>query len=108
MNEQSEIICLLPEEAFEERIQLIVEKVFAKRTAVIEQDDGYTLNFSGEAEQIQTLTALIVQERECCPFLQFGLTFLPNQGDVHLSISGPDGVKSYLQSLLFIENGRLA
>ena len=101
MNPQSEMVCLLPKEAFEARVRLILAEVFDKRTAVSELENGYELTFVGEAAQIQALTALIIQERECCPFLQFGLTFLPNQGNVQLSISGGEGVKAYLRTLLF-------
>jgi hypothetical protein len=43
---------------------------------------------------------LIVAERECCPFLTFEVIALPNRGPLLVRVTGPDGTKEFLRTLL--------
>jgi hypothetical protein len=43
---------------------------------------------------------LIMAERECCPFLTFQLTAEPKMGALTLRITGSDGTKDFLNSIL--------
>jgi hypothetical protein len=43
---------------------------------------------------------LIIAERECCPFLTFQLTAEPKMGALTLRITGPEGTKESLKSIL--------
>ena len=73
------------------------------RTATIkaeELQDGYAFHIPGDGERIRQLAELIVAERECCPFLVFEVSALPNLGPVTVRVSGPAGTKEFLSSLL--------
>jgi hypothetical protein len=43
---------------------------------------------------------LIIAERECCPFLRFELTAEPKMRALTLRITGPEGTKQFLRSIL--------
>jgi hypothetical protein len=46
------------------------------------------------------IAKMIVAERECCPFLTFELVAQPNMGSVIVSVTGPDGAKEFLRTVL--------
>ena len=64
-----------------------------------ELDDGYAYRFPSGGNWIADLAQLITFERECCPFLRFNLRLEPAEGPVWLELTGPEGTKSFLQSL---------
>jgi len=43
---------------------------------------------------------LIMAEHECCPFLTFQLTAEPKMGALTIRMTGPDGTKPFLKSIL--------
>lgn len=72
------------------------------RAAIIETEelqDGYAFQIPGDGEPIRQAAELIVAERECCPFLVFEVSALPNMGPVTVRVSGPTGTMEFLSSL---------
>jgi len=65
-----------------------------------ELQDGYAFHIPGDGERIRQVAELIVAERECCPFLVFEVSALPNMGLVTVRVSGPAGTKEFLSSPL--------
>ena len=73
------------------------------RSAVAETEElqeGYAFRLPGDGESIGLVAELIVAERECCPFLFFELAAEPNQGSITVSVTGPDGTKEFLRTIL--------
>ena len=73
------------------------------RSAVIETEElqeGYAFRLPGDGEWIELIAELIVAERECCPFLAFEMTALPNMGPVIVRVIGPTGTKEFLRTVL--------
>lgn len=70
-----------------------------------ELEQGYALKFAGTTEQVQALLQFIARERACCPFFTFELRFEPQNGPVWLSLSGPEGTKSFIQEMAGIAPG---
>jgi len=73
------------------------------RSAVIETEeiqDGYVFHLPGEEKWIRLGVELIVAERECCPFLTFDVTALPNMGPIIVRVTGPAATKEFLKTLL--------
>jgi hypothetical protein len=68
--------------------------------ATEELDDGYSFRLPGEKERLSLVTDLMIAERECCPFLTFQLTTEPQMGALTVRITGPDGTKEFLESVL--------
>jgi hypothetical protein len=75
------------------------------RSAIIkteELQEGYAFCIPGDGERIRLVAELIVAERECCQFLVFEVSALPNMGPVTVRVNGPAGTKEFLGNLLRI------
>ena len=73
------------------------------RNAALEIKDlplGYTLRFGGDSATVRKLAEFITLERVCCPFLEFDLRCEAEGGPIWLCITGGEGVKQFLGSLL--------
>ena len=73
------------------------------RSAVIEIEElreGYAFRLPGDRQLIGLIAELIAAERECCPFLAFEVSALPNMGPVIVRANGPVGTKEFLKSVL--------
>ena len=68
--------------------------------ATEELHDGYIFRIPGDNKSIAIAAALIVAERECCPFLTFTLAVPPNMGPVDVRVTGPAGAKDFLRTVL--------
>ncbi len=65
-----------------------------------ELDDGYAFRLPGEKNWLALATDLIAVEREGCPFLTFQLTAEANMGALTIRITGPEGTKEFVNSIL--------
>jgi len=94
------IACSLTDPEFQQR-RADLRKTFQE--ALLETNelaDGYAYRFPSDATSIAELAKLITFERECCPFLRFNLRLEPGNGPLWLELTGPEGTKDFLQSLL--------
>jgi hypothetical protein len=94
------VVCSLSATELRERE---VELLAKFRSAVIETEelhDGYAFRVPGDGGLITLIAELIVAERECCPFLTFELTAQPNMGPVLVRVTGPNGAKGFLKTIL--------
>lgn len=72
------------------------------RAAVIQTEElheGYAFRLPGDGKWIGLIAELIAAERECCPFLTFGLTVQSHAGPVILCVTGPSGTKEFLRAV---------
>ncbi len=95
----SPIACNLTDAEFQERRTGVLNTVKAAVMEIKELDEGYAYGFSSDESWIRKLTKLITAEQACCPFLRFTLRIEPSSGPIWLEITGPEGTKSFLQSL---------
>ena len=92
------VACSLSPEAFARR-ESDVAALFERSTATRELRDGYAFRFSGDAASSERLLAFINEERACCGFFTFELTFEPYGGAVWLEIGGSAEIKAFLDVL---------
>jgi hypothetical protein len=74
------------------------------RSAVVEAEElqeGYSFRLPGDGKWITLVAELIAAERECCPFLTFELTALPNEGPLIVRVIGPPGAKEFVKTVLW-------
>jgi len=74
------------------------------RSAIVEAgelQEGYAFRLPGDGKWITLVAELIVAERECCPFLTFGLAALRNKGPLIVRVSGPPGAKDFVKTVLW-------
>ena len=67
-----------------------------------ELPDGYEFRFP--ASRIEALARFIVNERRCCPFVNFEL-LVGASDDVRLRMTGPPGAREVLQAELSLDTG---
>ena len=71
-----------------------------------ELQDGCVFRVPGDAQWIRLAAELIVAERECCPFLTFEVSAEPNKGPLTVRVTGPDGTKEFLRTILYKPDNR--
>lgn len=65
---------------------------------VRELPDGYAFGLRPEAETIRQLAQFVTNERLCCPFFTFTIRVEPGGGPVWLHLTGPEGIKPFIQA----------
>jgi hypothetical protein len=60
--------------------------------------DGYAFRFA--PDRLDGVMRFVVNERRCCPFLEFGITISPADGPVWLRLTGPEGTRAFLEAEL--------
>ena len=94
------IACTLSGPELRDREKTVL-KAFAAHVRKIEaRPDGYAIEVAATDEGLATAMVLIQVERLCCPFLRFDLTVQAHAGPVHLTVSGPPGVREFLATWL--------
>jgi hypothetical protein len=94
------IACVLTSAELREREATLLAQFRAAIVKTEELQDGYALHIPGGGDSIRQVAELIVAERECCPFLVFEVSALPNMGPVTVRIMGPDGTKEFVRRVI--------
>jgi hypothetical protein len=63
------------------------------------QPEGLALEFAPSTSAPGPLLELVAAERTCCPFLQFRLEAGPGDTPTRLTITGPPGSRTFLETL---------
>lgn len=61
-------------------------------------DDGAHLTLSSSQAHLDLLFRVLAAERDCCRFLTFRLTFVPDLGPIEVELTGPKGTREFLES----------
>ena len=99
-SDNTSIACSLTSAEFRNRVASLLAQF---RSVVIETEElqeGYAFRLPGDNETIRLVANFITAERECCPFLTFEATALPNLGQVIVRVTGPTGTKEFLRTIL--------
>lgn len=93
------MVCSLTDEALLERKQELRQRIMPLIRQKIEHDSGYSFEFKAQRGLAAALLGFIEAERRCCPFFHFDLSFFAFEGKIVLRISGPPGVKRWIDLL---------
>ena len=94
------VVCSLSTPELREREQTVLAKIRTRVQEVRDLDNGYALRFDPESATLSDLATLIDLERQCCPFLRFELQVLPASGPIWLKLTGPEGTRDFLRTIL--------
>ena len=83
-----------------ERHKQLREQMSAKVKGMRELADGYEIRLSDESSTITTVAEWVTLERLCCPFFTFQMEITEQGKPLLLRLTGPEGVKLFLQSEL--------
>lgn len=61
---------------------------------------GQQLVFSNAEDVKQNIVAFIAAEQQCCSFLNFELSELPDSNQLSLDITGPEGTKEFIAKVM--------
>jgi len=100
MSEDIRISCCLSDTELHKRMAMVLARFVSAVIATEELSDGYVFRVAGDKKWMAAVWEAIAAERECCPFLTFELTALPNRGPVTVSVTGPAGTKDFLKTIL--------
>jgi hypothetical protein len=96
----SPIACALTDAQLVRRKEQVAGDIWSGATHKTELQDGYEFAFPGTDEWVDRLLQFVKAERQCCRFFLFELIFAPNTGPITLRLSGPDGTKQFMESML--------
>jgi hypothetical protein len=95
------IACSLTTAEFRDREAKLLAQFKSAVVEVEELQEGYAFRLPSDGKWITLVSALIVAERECCPFLAFELAALPNKGPLIVRVIGPPGAKEFVKTVLW-------
>ncbi len=90
----------IPDDAREEHV-VSASQLFGTVQEVQELPNGYAIRFANEPGKFMEIAKFIEDERLCCPFFHFGMEVEPNSGPLWLRLTGAEGVKELVQTILF-------
>lgn len=85
------------------RYQVVLEKLQDSVQEVKEVANGYAFRHPAHVSVLLLLAEFIRLERRCCPFLDFTLKVETEHGPAWLTVTGPKGVKEFLEMELGID-----
>jgi hypothetical protein len=92
------ILALAPDERAEHITN--TKELLAKVQVTTEEADGYVLDLPLDNITLEQASCFVALERLCCPFLSFQLEVTAGGQSFWLTLTGPAGVKSFLQAEL--------
>lgn len=91
------VACGLDADDLAARSAALREELFRHAEERQEAPDGVRFRFPGTDAFRDKLLAFVVEERTCCAFFRIELAFEPGLGPIWLTLSGPEGVKAFVQ-----------
>lgn len=64
--------------------------------------DGYRLTFETSTDVLAAITRTVDAERQCCRWLRFDITVMPDGGPTTLTLGGPPGARQFLEAVFEI------
>ena len=81
-----------------ERRRSLAGRLVACVEEVRELQNGYGLRLRNDAVALVEAAEFISLERRCCRFFEFHLDVEPGGGPIWLRLTGPEGVKEFLEA----------
>jgi hypothetical protein len=94
------IVCTLSPDALSARRQGLLSELLQQSATREPLSDGLRLRFTPSSETLSKITAAVDAERRCCRFLRFTLTVEPDEGEITLDLTGPEGTREFVAALL--------
>jgi hypothetical protein len=96
---QIPMVCKLTNPELSKRKKEVIAKLKEQIQEKKELPNGFSYQFNGTDEMLDTLIAFIKSERQCCTFFNFNL-LLNKEATVWLEITGDDGAKTFISTEL--------
>lgn len=100
LSEALPIACRLDDTGLATRLESLRQDLFTGVEERQELERGYAFRFPGDGGWAVKIAGFAATERECCAFFRFELTFEPELGPIWLKLTGPDGVKEFIEAMI--------
>ena len=94
------IVCTLGPDAIRARRQGLLTALLHQSSGKEALPDGLRLRFAASGETLSKITQTVEAERHCCRFLRFTITVEPDEGEIRLDLTGPQGTREFVGALL--------
>jgi hypothetical protein len=94
------IVCTLGPDAIRARRQGLLTELSQQASRKEVLPDGLRLRFAPSGETLSKITETVEAERHCCRFLRFTITVEPDEGEITLDLTGPQGTAEFVGALL--------
>jgi hypothetical protein len=101
MKDTTPIACSLTTEELRDRAATILALFRSTTIETEELQEGFAFRLPGDRKSFDLVAKVIAAERECCRFLTFELTALPDMGRIILRVTAPGGMKEFLKELFW-------
>ena len=91
------VACSLTDAAFRERRDAVQHDLFSGKTGSAIDGDGYRFHFPPDDVWLDRITAFVLAERQCCPFLTFRVDVPADGSGIELRMSGPPGSVEFIE-----------
>ena len=98
MISDSGLSCQLSGDKFQKRKAMLKNEIFTLVEKTEELEQGFSFHFKEKQGLDAKLLELVIAERNCCPFFEIKLHFLPFQTGINLEITGQKGVKEFIKT----------
>jgi hypothetical protein len=94
------IACTLSPDALIARRQGLLMQLLQQSSGQEVLPDGLRLRFAPATETLSKISQAVEAERHCCRFLRFTITVEPDEGQLTLDLTGPQGTREFVAALL--------
>jgi rhodanese-related sulfurtransferase len=91
------VACSLDEDDLAARSEAVRRELFVGAEERRELDAGYAFRFPGDDDWKARIEEFVATERRCCSFFRIELIFEPGFGPIWLKLTGPTGVKQFIE-----------
>lgn len=99
--EQTSIACkthAIPDKQRKRHFEEVTPKLLKLIDRIEERENGYVLYFAPADDVYPLVTEFVGREQKCCPFMGFNIAVEPVGQHISLSLTGGEGVKSFLRT----------
>ena len=100
MSDDSPIACSLTPDALRAARAGLLPGLAARAIAREATSDGYRLTFAASSDTWMAIARTVDAERQCCRWLTFEITVVPDEGPIVLTLSGPEGAREFIEALI--------
>ena len=104
---QLAVACSLTDADFRARRDALQRDLFTGQRSSALDEDGYRFRFPPDDVWLGRLTAFVLAERQCCPFLTFRITVPAGGAGIDLHLSGPPGSREFIEQT-FLDTAAMA
>ena len=99
MKQESPFACVMTDLTPGEKARTfeLLDELKTAKQEIRELSDGFAFRYPMLPELFRQIAEFITYEHRCCPFFDFNLSVEREGGDVWLTLTGRDGVKTFIR-----------